>query len=265
MAEELTRGLLDVVREKWQHRLGLGDWRVRVAWEPSDGRTADSQLWFEKKAAIIRVRRDLPEWEVERAICHEMLHVLFIGWEAPLLKLAGIEPDTGKAKLSLALEEQVVEKLVVALTGQEMHCFLEAGDEGPWLEAFGYPQPEDGGGLECEGETVPSPGLHFPEDIPATEGDKVFVPHFGRIEDTSTVQSPNPFAQNRELERRIDEMLAEPRWTPIERQPLNALKARLKAERDEQWLSTLAAVGRAYQHREDEPPGFQKRHVGLES
>lgn len=73
---------------RWQKRLRLGDWTIRIAkgMEPDEGDRSTVVMHSNVRQAVIRLRSDTPESQVERQIVHEMLHIRLIGAERAFIE-----------------------------------------------------------------------------------------------------------------------------------------------------------------------------------
>lgn len=104
--------------EKWQSRLGLMDWRVRLEFrDPSIFNEKGRIDWDgEVKRATIVLRQDDPD--IETTLVHELLNLHFIDCE---IALNILEPFLGSVALEVAKRqmqvgiERAVENLTTAL------------------------------------------------------------------------------------------------------------------------------------------------------
>ena len=62
--------------ERWQPRLRLADWDIRISDAPPEADTRGStDIWWNQKAAKIRLAAELPDSVVEQVVVHELVHV----------------------------------------------------------------------------------------------------------------------------------------------------------------------------------------------
>lgn len=68
---------MDKILEKYQFQLGLLDWEVELEETSAIDVDAQTKLIFNDYKAIIQIRSNLNDVEKEKALIHELLHLIF--------------------------------------------------------------------------------------------------------------------------------------------------------------------------------------------
>lgn len=132
---------------KWQKRLRLSDWDIRVHFDASLAVDLNchgqANIWASRKAASIALDERMPATVVEDIVLHELLHVAFNTvqtvfdahfdqWLAPgFRKLADDQ--------LLTAEHALIENVRFALQGASLQCYEVDGAE--WVSAFPLLEP----------------------------------------------------------------------------------------------------------------------------
>lgn len=141
--EPERRALITSLIAKWQPRLCLRDFDIRVGTdEPAAGRRGESHHWPEKNAAVVCIAPTAPDSEIERIVVHEMLHVLMQQVVSTFESAKGCASPGAAAELHERwemAEEQMIEKLTIALVGQPVAVWTGTDCDPHFITAFAAP------------------------------------------------------------------------------------------------------------------------------
>ena len=126
----------------WLPRLRLHGWRVAHSPLPPSGEDERSSVDIDVniRSAVVRLRADTPDSQVERQVVHELVHVVLSGMEDTYRAAKEHTPkawdDAGDRMWGRA-EEAAIEALTDALTGSRRADWGPSGE--PWNSAFPAP------------------------------------------------------------------------------------------------------------------------------
>lgn len=133
--------------EKWQSRLRLSDWDIRVHFESGirdENCHGRASIWATRKAASIALDDSMPSPVVEDIILHELLHVVFNAtvqgvfdahfdqWIAPGFRKFADDQ-------LLVAEHALIETVRFALQERHLQCYEVDGPE--WATHFPVIEP----------------------------------------------------------------------------------------------------------------------------
>lgn len=123
---------------KWQPRLRLADWRIALSSEePETDDRSTVNMDVRIRSAVIRLRSDTPDSQIERQVVHELLHIVLSGMEDTYRGAKAYTPkswdDAGDTSWDRGAEF-AIEALTDALTDTRRADWGPSGS--PWNGAF---------------------------------------------------------------------------------------------------------------------------------
>ncbi len=121
----MTSEQAQALSDKWQQRLGLGEWQIAVVVVPgetlADGNWGSVHSNSETLEAVIELPADRIRAEIEQTICHELAHLLCHPqegvFEAACTGMSARQQQ-GLQRLWDAAEERICNRVARGLTGK---------------------------------------------------------------------------------------------------------------------------------------------------